>query len=600
MCGIVTIFRYCSDSGCIDKDELIRICDHMAKRGPDGQGAWFSQDGGVGLGHRRLAIIDLSDAAAQPMTNEDKSLVITFNGEIYNYQALRSELIAKGCRFRTTSDTEVLLHLYAEKGREMVYDLRGMYAFAIWDAKKKGMFLARDPFGIKPLYYADNGKTFRAASQVKALLAGGRIDTAPEPAGHAGFFLWGHVPEPYTMYKAIRSLPAGTALWVGQDGKQIKHSFYKVSTELALAYDKSASIGKREMKEHLRTALLDTVRHHLIADVPVGVFLSAGLDSSTLTALASEAGAKDLHTVTLGFKEFQGTKNDEVPLAERTAQYYGTKHRTIWLEKADFQDEFAQLLDAMDLPSIDGVNSYFVSKVAKEAGLKVVLSGIGGDELFGGYPSFRQIPKMVRLFSPLNRLPAVGRTFRTVSAPVLKHFTSPKYAGLLEYGGSYGAAYLLRRGLFMPWELPEVLDGEILKEGWGELQTLIRLEDTVQGIAGNHLKVSALETCWYMQNQLLRDIDWASMAHSIEVRVPLVDITLLEALGPLFAASGRPSKQDMARAPHKPLPDVILTRGKTGFTVPVREWIMKGERQSAGRGLKGWAKKVYGVYCGRL
>jgi asparagine synthase (glutamine-hydrolysing) len=245
--------------------------DRMALRGPDGHGAWFSADGRVGLGHRRLAIIDLSDSGAQPMASADGKLVITFNGEIYNYRELRSSLEKAGHRFLSSSDTEVLLHLYAEKGLEMVHQLRGMYAFAIWDAKKQGLFLARDPFGIKPLYYADDGNTFRAASQVKALLAGGAINTAPEPAGHVGFFLWGHVPEPYTMYKAIRSLPAGTTLWVGQDGKKSLNTFYRVSAELARACDNPVSLGRREMQEHLRTALLDSVRHHLIADVPVGV-----------------------------------------------------------------------------------------------------------------------------------------------------------------------------------------------------------------------------------------------------------------------------------------------------------------------------------------
>ena len=213
MCGIAAIFNYRTGQP-VDHAELIAVRDHMSARGPDGAGEWYSADQRVGLGHRRLSIIDLSPTGAQPMANTDGTLVVTFNGEIYNYRELRSQLEQQGCRFRSASDTEVLLHLYEREGREMVHKLRGMYAFALWDSRKQGLFLARDPFGIKPLYCADDGKTLRIASQVKALLAGGGVDTSPEPAGHVGFFLWGHVPSPYTLYRGIRGLTAGTTLWV--------------------------------------------------------------------------------------------------------------------------------------------------------------------------------------------------------------------------------------------------------------------------------------------------------------------------------------------------------------------------------------------------
>lgn len=252
MCGIVSIFAYNNSAPPIDRDELLRIRDHMITRGPDGCGTWFSVDNRVGLGHRRLAIIDLSETGAQPMALADGSLIITFNGEIYNYQELRDGLEKKGYRFRSTSDTEVLLNLYADKGQEMVHALRGMYAFAIWDERKKGLFLARDPFGIKPLYYADDGRTLRAASQVKALLAGRCVDTAPEPAGHVGFFLWGHVPDPYTIYKGIRSLPAGTSLWVDKEGQKHIKSFSCISEEIARAGGNPASYSRDEMEAQLR------------------------------------------------------------------------------------------------------------------------------------------------------------------------------------------------------------------------------------------------------------------------------------------------------------------------------------------------------------
>ena len=593
MCGIVSIFAYNSGAPSVDRDELLRMRDRMITRGPDGCGEWHSADKRVGLGHRRLAIIDPTAAGAQPMADTDGNSVITFNGELYNYRELRDRLEKKGRRFRSTSDTEVLLQLYADKGAEMVHELRGMYAFAIWDERKKGLFLVRDPFGIKPLYYADNGRTFRSASQVKALLAGGCIDTTPEPAGHAGFFLWGHVPEPYTLYRGIRSLPAGTSLWIDHEGKKRFSSFCSISRELAEAGKHPLSPGPPEMRERIRTALLDSVRHHLIADVPVGVFLSSGLDSTTLAALTAEAGTGELHTVTLGFKEYRGTENDEVPLAEQVARHYGAAHRTIWVERRDFHDDLGRMLEAMDQPTTDGINSYFVSKAAAAAGLKVVISGLGGDELFGSYPSFSQVPGMAGMLGPVGALPAVGRAFRAVFAPLLKHVTSPKYAGLLEYGGSYGGAYLLRRGMFMPWELPELLDGEMAREGWRELQTLLRLEQTVQGIGSAHLKVSALEMEWYMRSQLLRDTDWASMAHSVEIRTPFIDLEILRTLAPLFCGPGAPVKSEMAFTPRKPLPNAIRSRWKTGFVVPVKEWLQRDGGVGKLRGLRGWAMKVY-------
>jgi asparagine synthase (glutamine-hydrolysing) len=592
MCGIAAIFAYNEGRG-VDRDELRRIRDHMTTRGPDGYGEWYSGDNRVGLGHRRLAIIDLSDSGAQPMHTEDGRHFVSFNGEIYNYQALRSGLQARGYRFRSTSDTEVLLHLYAEKGPEMLNYLRGMFAFVIWDNVKRELFLARDPFGIKPLYFSDDGKTFRVASQVKALLAGGKIDTSPEPAGHVGFFLWGHVPEPYTMYKGVRSLPAGSFMSIDKTGQRSLNSYCSIPRIIAETEESMSDYSKRGVREPLRDALLDSVGHHLIADVPVGVFLSAGMDSSTLVALASEINRSRLNTVTLGFREYIDTHDDETPLATVVADRYGTDHRTIWVSREDFHTDIDQMLGRMDQPTTDGVNSYFVSKAAVKAGLKVAISGLGGDELFGSYPSFTEVPRMVKMFGPAKDIPILGKAFRVISAPFLKYRISPKYAGLLEYGCSYEGAYLLRRGMFMPWELPKLLDGEIVREGWQELQTLLRLEQTHNCINGSNLKVSTLEMCWYMRNQLLRDTDWASMAHSLEVRVPLVDIALLRKLVPFLKMSSPPDKRDLASTPVEPLPHEIINRGKTGFSVPVRQWLMGDLGATGERGLRDWAKFIY-------
>lgn len=596
MCGLVGIFAYHKEASLVDRDELLRIRERMILRGPDGAGSWISPNGRVGLAHRRLSIIDLSEAGAQPMLDPESGNQIVFNGEIYNYRQLRAELETAGHRFRSHSDTEVLLKLYAEHGPDMLPKLRGMYAFGIWSEHKQGIFLARDPFGIKPLYIADDGKTLRFASQVKALLAGGRIDTTVEPAGHVGFYLWGHVPEPYTLYKGIRALPAGTSLWVDVAERKTRKQFFNLAEELALENSAHENLTPADARKQLHAALLDSVRHHLVADVPVGVFLSAGLDSTTIAALAREVGVAELHTVTLGFREFEGTINDETILAEIAAQHCSAVHQTRWVRKADFTARLGPLLDAMDQPSIDGVNSYFVSLAAKEAGLKVALSGLGGDELFGGYSHFQTIPRMVNHLRPFNAVPGLGRGFRWVSTPFLKHLTSPKAAGLFEYGGDYPGAYLLRRGLYMPWQLPDVLDADIVREGWQELASLPRLRQTIQGLSNPRLKVSALETCWYMRNQLLRDTDWASMAHSVEVRVPLVDTELTRAVTRLVHAGLAPGKQDMAASPVSSYSQAVHQRKKTGFSVPVRDWLSGSATtlQSNEIGLKEWAEICHG------
>jgi len=452
------------------------------------------------------------------------------------------------------------------------------------------MLLARDPFGIKPLYYADDGGTVRAASQVKALLRGDKAGRDPDPAGHVGFFLFGYVPEPHTLFRHIRALPAGSTLWIDEKGPGPAKRYFDVAQ--ILGGDGDGPGAGAGAPQDLRAALLDSVQHHLVADVPVGVFLSAGLDSTTLTGLASESGAADLDTLTLGFEELKATPADEVPLAEEVARLYGTRHNTRWVVGRDFHEELPALLAAMDQPTIDGVNTYFVAREAARSGLKVALSGLGGDEMFAGYDSFRQIPGLVRLFGWPPGLRHVGRALRVVTAPLISRLTSPKYAGLLELGTRYGDAYLLRRGLFMPWELPGLLDADMVRDGWRDLAPLMRLEQGHAGIRGPRRKVAALEMAWYMRNQLLRDADWAGMAHSLEIRVPLVDEVLFRSLAPVLGRAGAPGKRAMARAPKTPLPAAVLNRPKTGFSVPVRQWLGGGGEDE--RGLRGWARRVYG------
>lgn len=584
MCGIAAILAGTTAPAPVDHGELLRMREHMRSRGPDGAGAWLSDDGRVGLAHRRLAILDLSEAGAQPMASACGRLHIVFNGEIYNHRALRSELEQQGSHFRSHSDTEVILELYRRHGPAMLDRLRGMFAIVLWDEDRQGMLLARDHFGIKPLYVADDGVTLRAASQVKALLAGGGVATDADPAGHAGFFLWGHVPEPHTLYAAIRPLAAGSWMWAGVDGRRDHGRFFDLGAEMAAARPAT------DDGQTLRDALAESVRLHLESDVPVGVFLSSGLDSTTLAALTTEAAAIPPQTVTLGFKEFIGTARDEVPLAEQVARAYGTRHQTCWITAADFTQARQQLLADMDQPSVDGVNTWLVARAARQTGLKVALSGLGGDELFAGYNNFTTVPALRRRVAACSAPPAFGRLVRRMTAPWIGRLTSPKAAGLLEYGGSWGGAYLLRRALFMPWELDRVMDADMARAGLRRLAPLEALESAVANLPGDRLKLSALETSFYMRSQLLRDADWAGMAHSLEIRTPLVDVGLFRAALPLIVGANPPGKLAMAAAARPPLPESILNRPKTGFFVPVAQWL--GES-----GLRSWATTIHADHC---
>ncbi|MBA2685483.1 MAG: asparagine synthase [Gemmatimonadaceae bacterium] len=364
----------------------------------------------------------------------------------------------------------------------------------------------------------------------------------------------------------------------------------------------------RERAEQLRDAMLDSVRHHLVADVDVGVFLSAGVDSTVLAALAAEAGGR-LRTVTLGFVEYRGTPHDETPLAEAVAKRLGAAHSTIWVTKADFREALDHLLARMDQPSIDGVNSYFVARAAKEAGLKVAISGLGGDELFGGYTDFKDIPRIVSLVKHLPARDSMGKALRKALAPLIPSFVSTKYASVIEYGGDYPGAYLLRRAVFLPWEVERILS-ETEQTSDHELRIMRELMRKTLTHSSRSVKVSVLEARWYMRNQLLRDTDWASMTHSVEVRVPLVDWTLWRNVASLGLISPYAGKRALSATPKAALPDAVLSRRKTGFTVPMRSWMMEGHgSRYDDRGLRGWAKYVYartvdgtssGIFDGRI
>lgn len=588
MCGICGSILYGSGQT-LQVERLRAARDRMYSRGPDGEGEWMSEDERVWFGHRRLSIIELSDLGAQPMMSHDGRFVITFNGEIYNYHELREDLSKRGHRFRSHSDTEVLLELYRAVGSEMVKQLRGMFAFALWDLCRQQLLLARDPYGIKPLYYSDNNDRFTFASSVKALVSTGLCETSIEPAGLAGFFLLGSVPEPWTLYTSVRSLPAGSTLAVSNDHTLLPQNYYSIAgiwrdAESASPQDANTTDDWTSSQDAAKSALLDSVRHHLVADVPVGAFLSAGVDSGALVGLMRDAGQDEIETITLTYDAFEGTTNDEAPLAALAAKQYGVRHHLRRIDDHEFSEDLPRILAAMDQPSVDGVNTWFVSKAAREIGLKVAISGVGGDELLGGYDTFDKLPKLARwLWGPsrVAGLPSLAR-WTVKRARSLGFSMHPKNAEVLAYGGSLAATYLLQRGLFLPPEAKGAWhDPEIIQVGIARLDIDSLLARTLEaGPRTPFGQVATLEASFYLRNQLLRDADWASMAHSLELRTPLVDRVLLERMAPIVLSQkkrgkgGQTGKQILGGAPTKPLPNVIIGRPKTGFGIPLELWLV--------------------------
>jgi asparagine synthase (glutamine-hydrolysing) len=582
MCGINGILRLDPQAPPPDAEEALRTRDSMTARGPDGAGLWADPNGDVVLAHRRLSIIDLSDAGLQPMASADGRYRIVFNGEIYNYKELRSEL-APGYPFRSRSDTEVILALFAAQGLPGLSRLRGMYAFGIWDDREKRLLLARDPNGIKPLYYSTDGKHLRFASQVKALLAGGAVATRQDPAGVCGFLLWGSVPEPWTVYDSVKALPAAHLLWAGREGARQPELLPQGPEPPADAPDLPAAIG-------------ESVRAHLVSDVPVAIFLSAGLDSGMVASLAARSQPEPPVTITLRFREFAGTPDDEGPLAAEVAKALGTRHLERWVSRDEFLAAWPDAVHAMDQPSIDGLNTYWVCKAAREAGIKVALSGLGGDELLGGYPSFRDVPTWQRRVRVARRLPGLAAAWPRLSRWARP--ATPKLRGLMRYGGSLAGAYFLRRGLFLPEELPGLIGEELATAGLSAHDPVL----AGAGALGTHVAsaweaVHALETRLYLRNQLLRDSDWASMAHSVELRVPFVDARLQRtAAASGFSLPRQAGKRAVADRLAPDLPRALSHRRKTGFRTPAASWLWDGDGPGASRGSRLLAMSVLEVF----
>lgn len=552
------------------RDGVSRMNDRMEARGPDATGIWTSD--GVVLGHRRLAVIDLDPRANQPMLSADGRFAIVFSGEIYNFDALRKTIELDGVTFRTTSDTEVLLALFAREGERMLLRLRGMFALAIWDVQARALFLARDPYGIKPLYYARTTDGLLFASQVKALKASGLIRLERELAALAGFYLWGSVPEPWTLFRDVFALPAGHSLWIRDGVPGVPACWHDIRSHWR---GDAGRLTAAEVQERVREAVTESVRAHLVSDVPVSVFLSAGVDSAAIAGIAASLNAR-VEGITISFDAQHGRPEDEAPAAAAIASHFRMPHFVRRVSPAEIEGDLPKILDAMDQPSIDGVNTWFASKAAAERGCKVVLSGVGGDELFCGYPSFQRIPPAAAIGRVIAAVPGGRALVGVPSNLIARRSSRPKLAGIPDFLGSLEGCYFLSRALFLPAELGARMGVEESREG------LARLGGSPPGMQRAEARdgmsaVALLESTHYLRNQLLRDSDWASMSHSLELRTPLVDVRLLEAVAPhvpRFAA--RAGKKMLGRSPTLALPDSVLQRSKTGFTVPMdlpaRRW----------------------------
>ncbi|OQW79954.1 MAG: asparagine synthase (glutamine-hydrolyzing) [Proteobacteria bacterium ST_bin11] len=589
MCGINGIFAYGNQSPPVDQIELERTRDSMVSRGPDGFGSWISTDQRVGLGHRRLAIIELTELGAQPMHTVDGQLTITFNGEIYNHQELRKTLESKGAIFKSHSDTEVLLQLYRYHGIEMVNHLRGMFAFAIWDNQNKKLVIARDPYGIKPIYYTHHNGIFRFASQTKSLIASNAVDSTINPAGIVSFLLWGSISESFTIYENISLLNAGHILEIDDSGKQTIRQYWNINTIINTAIENSRNASIGESLSAGVMSVRDSVKAHMVADVPIGSFLSAGLDSATITGLAQELVSEPVTAITLAFEEFIGRSLDEVPVATEIARILGVRHNIVTAHMDEVENELSTFLNAMDQPSIDGINTWFVSKAAKKAGLKVVLSGLGGDEMLGGYDTFETIPEIVKHSAPYNSTPLLNNLFFNIHSFVAANFSylNPNHSDILNMTRNIASAYQLKKGLFMPWEIKHLIDNDMMREGINRLSEIAEFE-SVSNIDSDFGKIVALESKKYMRNQLLRDTDWIGMAHSLEIRVPLVDHVLLNSLIGLAANQKIGVKKEiLPRSLSTKLDDYIIKRPKTGFTIPIWRWLNNSNNFSS------WKKNRY-------
>lgn len=551
MCGIAGWF---GDNPGWSVESMLEGIRH---RGPDACGTWQAPD--AVLIHARLSVIDLSEGGRQPMTHGNGPQVLCFNGEIYNHAALRAELEATGETFSSSSDTEVLLRLLCREGAACLPRLQGMFAFAFWDGISRTGLLVRDSLGIKPLYWraeTESG-TVSFASESRVLKRRGDL---PDATAIRNYFLWGSVPEPETIHQDIRMLEAGHLLRWSPKGwnKEAWHRPARGPAALPISHEDAAPFA--------REALRESLERHLVSDAPLGLFLSGGIDSTAVLALTREIlGPKaEIRTFSVGFEE---ARYDESETAGRTAEHFGATHHT-WMMTADGGvNEVCRYLEAMDQPTIDGFNTWCVSKMAREAGIKVVLSGLGGDELFAGYPSFARVPALRSWHGRLG-------PFRQLVAAMLKLATpgSPwrRLASFLEGNGSLLEAYHAQRGIFTGDEakrLASAFTGQVPDN----------MEWDFNPVDSQPCEwVSELETTRYMRNQLLRDSDVFSMAHGLELRVPLVDQLLMDTLRQIPALVRLQQGKQLLLDAVPEIPEWVRNQPKRGFRFPFQEWMEKG------------------------
>jgi asparagine synthase (glutamine-hydrolysing) len=578
MCGIAGIVtaREREARGALDSMKAA-----LAHRGPDHQGTVWRESGNtsIGLAHTRLSIIDLSDAGNQPMRDASADLWLTFNGEIYNYLDLREQLQALGYPFHSHSDTESLLQAYRHWGLGAMTRLRGMFAFAMWDGEQRVLVLARDPLGIKPLYYYQANGTFLFASELRALLASGLAPRRLSREGVLSYLRYGSVQSPLTIIDGVRSLDPGHMIVVrtAESGITVEVRQY---AELQAGKPDPPLRDRRDAAERLRSLLEESVRLHLASDVPLGVFLSGGIDSSALVALASRATGRPVRTFNVNFNE---AEMSEAAHARTIAERFGSEHSELLLTGGDLAGRLPCAFDAMDQPTIDGINTYVISRAVKEAGLTVAISGLGADELFAGYPSFTRAVRARNLRS----IPAPVRRVATAAASAAssRSVRRDKLWDLIRSDGSPAAVYEISRQLFAPGEI--------------ERFTRSRQErtDGVRSTASDPVNsISIAELRGYMANTLLRDTDFMSMAHALEVRVPFVDSVVVEWLLSVpgdwkVPTNGRP-KPLLLDALDGLLPESIWRRPKRGFVLPFKTWMQSDLKPDLERVFatgRGWA-----------
>jgi asparagine synthase (glutamine-hydrolysing) len=559
MCGIAGIIDPTLDPGEL-QTRLAAMQARLRHRGPDDEGLYVDAQHGVGLAHTRLSILDLSPAGAQPMPADEGRYTITFNGEIYNFEELRNELVATGVPLKSRSDTEVILEMYRREGEACVERFVGMFAFAIWDRRERRCFLARGPMGIKPLYVWRYGAAVAFTSEIRALL---EADLGPRrlcSRALRGYLMYGAVQEPLTLVEGIEALPAGhTMVW--QDGQT------RVTRFAQLEF--GGAPGPRDMATTTaRRALESSVRRHFVSDVPVSIFLSGGVDSTAIVAVARRCGFENLRTFCISFDEDEFNEGD---VAARTARHFGTVHHDWRMTARDARELFPRFLAALDQPSIDGFNTFCVSKLAHDQGAKVVLSGLGGDELFGGYRSFQDVPRMRQWH---RRLRMSGRSRAWAGAVAERYAPQNRWqrAGVfLKSGGGMAAAHWAMRGIFTPAEADRLVAHYLGAARVGFAADPFGAEPPE--LATEADQVGFLESTRYMQNQLLRDSDVMSMAWGLELRVPFVDKRLSDEVGRIAAADRLAAGKRLLLDAAPEIPPWVAQAPKRGFSFPFEKWL---------------------------